>query len=152
MKTVTIVLLSIFALTVSPTAQALMSPDGAMVQMDSYDEAEQLVAEKQYEEAIKKLKAILREHPGHANAWNALGFSQRMTGDLDAATTSYTNALTITPSHKGALNYMGQMFVQTGRMEEARDMLVKLEAACGQDCEEYQQLSTAIKDGKAGNY
>ncbi len=152
MKNLVFLLFGIFLVSLPISAHALMSPDGGMVQMDSYDEAEQLVAAKQYEPAIKKLKAILREHPGHANAWNALGFSQRMTGDLDAATKSYTNALTITPNHKGALNYMGQMYVQTGRIEEARDMLAKLEAACGQDCKEYQQLSKAVAEGKAGNY
>ncbi len=137
---------------VTPPTSALMAPDGSMVQMDSYDAAAKLVKAEQYDQAIQKLKALLREHPGHANAWNALGFSQRMVGDLDAAATAYSNALTITPNHNGALNYMGQMFVQTGRIEEARELLVKLETACGPECEDYKQLRRAVEDGKAGKY
>jgi hypothetical protein len=50
------------------------------------------------------------------------------------------------------MNYKGQMFVQTGRLEEARSMLAKLEATCGTDCVQYKQLDKAIKDGKAGAY
>lgn len=133
-------------------AHAMMNPDGTMMQLEQFDNAKKLVEAKNYDEGGKALKSVLRDHPGHADAWNLLGFSTRMQGDFDKAHEYYNNALTITPGHTGAMNYKGQMFVQTGRLEEARDMLAKLRATCGIDCVPYQQLEKAIKDGKAGAY
>lgn len=152
MKFLLSMILAISVLTGFSHAHAMMNPDGSMLQSDKYNEAEKLVKAKDYDNAIETLKAVLREFPQHANAWNLLGFSTRMKGDFDKANEYYNNALVITPSHTGALNYKGQMFVQTGRLDEARDMLKKLEVACGMGCEPYQQLALAIKDGKAGAY
>lgn len=136
-----------------PQSHAMMNPNGSMMQLDRYDDAEKLVKAKDFDQAIETLRAILREFPGHANAWNLLGFSTRMKGDFDKATEYYNNALTITPTHTGALNYKGQMYVQTGRLDEARNMLKKIETACGDmNCEPYQQLASAIESGKAGAY
>lgn len=152
MKILASLLVSMSLLTGISNAHAMMNPDGSMMQLNLYDDAEKLVEAKDYDRAIETLKAVLREFPAHANAWNLLGFSTRMKGDFDKANEYYDNALLITPGHKGALNYKGQMFVQTGRLDEARNMLAKLEAVCGMDCEPYQQLAKAIKDGKAGAY
>lgn len=152
MKILVSLVVAISVLTGFSNAHAMMSPDGSMMQLDRYDDAEKLVKAKDYDQAIETLKIILREFPAHANAWNLLGYSTRMTGDFDKANEYYNNALLITPGHQGALNYKGQMFVQTGRLDEAREMLAKLEVSCGMDCEPYQQLATAIKNGKAGAY
>lgn len=134
-------------------SQAMMNPDGSMMQLNLYDDAEKLVKAKDFDQAIENLRAVLREFPGHANAWNLLGFSTRMKGDFDKAAEYYNNALTITPTHTGALNYKGQMYVQTGRLDEARKMLKKIETACGDmSCEPYVQLASAIESGKAGAY
>ena len=152
MKFLFSVALAVSVLAGVSNVHAMMNPDGSMLQLERFNDAEKLVKAKDYENAAVVLKSILREFPQHANAWNLLGFSTRMQGDFDKATEYYDNALLITPGHTGALNYKGQMFVQTGRLDEARDMLKKLETACGMDCLPYQQLATAIKDGKAGAY
>lgn len=145
-----VVVVSLF--TAVSSTNAMMNPNGSMMQLDQFDNARELVTAKKYDESVEALKAVLREFPGHADAWNLLGFSTRMLGDFDKANEYYNNALTITPTHTGALNYKGQMFVQTGRLDQARDMLAKIESACGTDCDAYKQLSKAIKDGKAGAY
>lgn len=152
MKIIVSLVVAVSVMTGFSDAYAMMNPDGSMMQLDRYDDAERLVKAKDYDQAIETLKIVLREFPGHANAWNLLGFSTRMKGDFDKASEYYDNALLITPGHTGALNYKGQMFVQTGRLDEARTMLKKIEVACGMDCEPYEQLATAIKDGKAGAY
>lgn len=152
MKFVLSIILAVSVLAGMSDARAMMNPDGSMLQLDRYDDAEKSIKAKNYDAAIETLKVILREFPRHANAWNLLGFSTRMKGDFDKANQYYDNALLITPTHTGALNYKGQMFVQTGRLDEARMMLAKLETACGMDCEPYKQLALAIKDGKAGAY
>lgn len=133
-------------------ARALMAPDGGMVQLDSFDEAVALVEDEAYDAAIEQLTAVLREYPRHANAWNMLGFSLRNVGRFDEAETAYGHALEITPNHLGALNYRGQMYVQTGRLEDARASLELLRAACDGTCKEFKQLDRAIQDGKVGKY
>ena len=152
MKFVLTIIVAASILTGMSDARAMMNPNGSMMQLDRYDDAEKLVKAKNYDAAIETLRVVLREFPRHANAWNLLGFSTRMKGDFDKAAQYYDNALLITPTHTGALNYKGQMFVQTGRLDEAREMLEKLEAACGTNCEPFKQLAMAIKDGKAGAY
>lgn len=152
MKIIVSLVVAASVLTGFSHAHAMMNPNGSMMQLDQYDDAEKLVKAKDYDSAIEALKVVLREFPAHANAWNLLGFSTRMKGDFDKASEYYDNALLITPGHTGALNYKGQMFVQTGRLDEARAMLQKLESLCGMGCKPYQQLATAIKDGKAGAY
>ena len=124
----------------APTAQAMMAPDGSMVKSGKYDDA------------IDKLKDVLREMPQHASAWNLYAFSNRMLGKFDIAEKYYGNALKLSPNHLGALNYLGQLYVQTGRIDQAREVLGRLQKACEATCIEYIQLDTAIKSGKAGNY
>lgn len=136
----------------APAAQAMMAPGGGMVQSDLYDAAEALVKDGKYEDAIVKLKDVLREMPQHANAWSLYGFSSRMQGKFDEAEKYYGNALKISPENLGALNYLGQLYVQTGRIDQAREVLGRLQKACEATCIEYIQLDTAIKSGKAGNY
>lgn len=152
MKFVFSFVLAISTIALSSDARAMMNPNGSMMQMEQFDNARELVEAKKYNEGIDALKAVLREYPSHADAWNLLGFSTRMLGDFDKANEYYNNALAITPTHTSALNYKGQMFVQTGRLEEARGMLAKIESACGTDCDAYKQLAQAIESGKAGNY
>lgn len=152
MKVVTFFVVAVSILSGFSETRAMMNPNGTMMQLNQFDDARALVEAKNFEKGAEALKAVLREFPGHADAWNLLGFSTRMLGDFDKAHEYYDNALTITPGHTGAMNYKGQMFVQTGRLEEARSMLAKLEATCGTDCVQYKQLDKAIKDGKAGAY
>ncbi len=143
-------LFSVLLLGASPTAAMLGGGDSS--DSDGFTMAKQMAMDGKHTAAIEKLNEVLKDDPKNADAWNLLGFSSRMTGAFDNAEKYYDNALSIDANHLGALNYMGQMFVQTGRIERAREMLVKLQTACDGTCEEYTQLATAIKDGKAGNY
>jgi hypothetical protein len=60
--------------------------------------------------------------------------------------------LTITPNHTGALNYMGQMFLETGRPEKAKALLERLKKACEDGCEDLENLKKAVAAGVAGKY
>ena len=50
--------------------------------------------------------------------------------------------------HRGANEYLGQLYLKTGKMKEAQAQLAKLQKICGKGCEEYESLRTAI--AKAG--
>lgn len=147
-----LVLTTAFALAISAApANAMKGPPMQGEPGKDMKDAMMLVDARKYADAQQKLSQILRQDAQNPDAWNLLGFSSRMQGDFDKAEKAYTNALKLSPNHVGALNYMGQMYVQTGRLDEARTMLARLKGACG-DCTAYAQLETAIREGKAGNY
>jgi Flp pilus assembly protein TadD len=85
----------------------------------------------------------------HADIYNLLGFSLRKSGDYSQAYTFYTKALEFDPNHRSALEYMGELFVETGEMERARGLLQRLVVLCPTGCEELEDLEAAIKTAAA---
>ena len=57
----------------------------------------------------------------------------------------YNRALELDPKHKGAMEYLGELYVETGRMDEANQMLSRLDNACFLSCSEYKQLKSVIE-------
>jgi hypothetical protein len=56
----------------------------------------------------------------------------------------YSKALRIDPNHLGALEYQGELFVETKKIPSAKKNLAKLKSLCGATCEEYLDLKKAI--------
>lgn len=80
----------------------------------------------------------------HADVYNLLGFSLRKTGAYGKALTFYKKALDFDADHKGAHEYLGELYVETGRFAQAREHLAMLEKLCPQGCEEREDLAKAI--------
>ena len=53
-------------------------------------------------------------------------------------------ALDFDPEHKGALEYLGELYVQTGELAKAREHVVLLTKLCPQGCEELEDLQKAL--------
>ena len=85
----------------------------------------------------------------HADIYNLLGFSLRKSKDYKAAYTYYQKALEYDPAHKGAHEYLGELYVETGDMPKAKEMLAKLKALCPSGCEEREDLQNAIREASA---
>jgi tetratricopeptide (TPR) repeat protein len=94
--------------------------------------------------AIGVLEPIIVADPADADALSLMGFSQRKNGNPEAALGYYTRALALDPEHLGANEYLGELYVETGKLDLAEERLGMLEAACGRDCEAYQQLAAVI--------
>lgn len=109
-----------------------------------------LIAAKDYRGAIAELTPMLDRYQ-HADVYNLLGFSLRKTGDLKQAYTFYRKALDFDPDHRGALEYLGELYVQTGQLDKAKLNLARLEALCPQGCEERSDLAAAIAGGVVTN-
>ena len=103
---------------------------------------------KDYAGAEVLLAKAVKVSPDNADAWNLLGFATRKQGKKDAAEAHYTKALSLNSSHKGALEYMGMLFIETGRIEQARENLKKLDVACLFGCDEFDRLKKAIETGQ----
>ncbi len=106
-------------------------------------------AKKAYEKAIKKLLEANYQNPGDPDTLNLLGFSHRKIGDYENAEIYYAMGLEIDPKHVGINEYMGELFVATDRIDEAKKRLAVLE---GCDCKEYDELKQVIDGTKQSKY
>jgi len=113
-----------------------------------YTEAERAVKAKQYEQAIKMFEQVLAKEPKNVDALNYLAYSHRELGRYDISLAYYQRALGLNPNHRGANEYLGQLYLKMGKTKEAQAQLAKLQKLCGKGCEEYESLRSAI--AKAG--
>lgn len=99
---------------------------------------------KDFPSAITDLNALVTQGVQHPDVYNLLGYSLRKTGDLKTALTYYQKALDFDPDHKGALEYLGELYVETGDIAKAKENLARLAQICPQGCEERADLEKAI--------
>jgi tetratricopeptide (TPR) repeat protein len=102
---------------------------------------------KDYKGALAELTPMLETHQ-HADVYSLMGFALRKTGDYKQAYTFYRKALDFDPEHKGALEYLGELYVETGQVDEARENLALLKKLCPVGCEEMFDLEEAIASAK----
>ncbi len=101
------------------------------------------VKAKDFKGAIVELAPLLRAKP-NADVHNLMGFSLRKTGDFAQALVHYQKALELDPKHKGALEYLGELYVETGQTDKAKEIAGRLRKLCPKGCEELTDLEKAI--------
>jgi tetratricopeptide (TPR) repeat protein len=102
---------------------------------------------KDYKGALAELTPMLETNQ-HPDVYNLMGFSLRKTGDYKQAYTFYRKALDFNPEHKGALEYLGELYVETGQVEKARENVALLKKLCPGGCEELEDLEHAVAAAK----
>ena len=107
-------------------------------------EADALIQQKNFTAALNLLKQADRSYANNADINNLLGFSSRNLKQFSASAKYYQKALKINPNHLGALEYQGELFLQTKKLSSAKKNLAKLKKLCGENCEEYLDLKKAI--------
>jgi tetratricopeptide (TPR) repeat protein len=108
------------------------------------------LAAKNYAAALTELRDMA-EDVQQADVYNLLGFALRKTGDFKTSLTYYTKALEMQPDHKAAREYLGELYVETGNMEKAKEQLEALAKLCPRGCEEREDLQKAISAKSASN-
>tara|TARA_B100000989_G_scaffold117418_1_gene86369 strand:- start:254 stop:742 length:489 start_codon:yes stop_codon:yes gene_type:complete len=106
-------------------------------------------ANKRYKKAQKYLIKSNKKKPKRADTLNYLGFTTRKLGDFEGGEKFYLQGLAIKPNHKGINEYLGELYVATGRMDLAKERLKVLE---GCNCEEYGELKEVIEGTKKSKY
>jgi Flp pilus assembly protein TadD len=101
-----------------------------------------------YAGALAELRD-LAEDTQQADVYNLLGFTLRKTGDFKTSLTYYTKALELKPDHKAAHEYLGELYVETGNIEKAKEQLAVLAKLCPGGCEEREDLQKAISTKSA---
>jgi Flp pilus assembly protein TadD len=104
---------------------------------------------KEWKAAIADLNGMIDKGVQHADVYNLLGFSLRKSGDQKTAYTFYKKALDFDPDHKGALEYLGELYIETGQLAKAQENLVRLKRLCPQGCEELEDLEKAVAQASA---
>ena len=107
-------------------------------------EADALIKQKNFSAALNLLKQADLSYTNNADINNLLGFSSRNLKQFSASARYYKKALSINPNHLGALEYQGELFLQTKKVSAAKKNLAKLKQLCGVNCEEYLDLKKAI--------
>jgi Flp pilus assembly protein TadD len=156
MKTLQSILTSMTLVVGLGLAPALMpAPAFAVDNMESTDAPDlssvrAKIKAKDYAAALTELRD-LAEDTQQADVYNLLGFTLRKTGDFKTSLTYYTKALELQPDHKAAREYLGELYVETGNMEKAKEQLSILAKLCPGGCEEREDLQKAISAKSASN-
>lgn len=114
-------------------------------QPTDYDLGVKAVQAGDYGRALTLLERVVKADPRNADAWNYIGFSHRRLKHFDQSLAAYQKALAINPDHRGANEYLGELYLQTGEFEKARERLAKLQGLCPSGCPEYEDLKKAIE-------
>jgi tetratricopeptide (TPR) repeat protein len=98
--------------------------------------------------ALEELRG-LAEDTQQADVYNLMGYTLRKTGDYATSLTYYTKALELQPDYRPAREYLGELYVETGNIDKAKEQLAALVKLCPSGCEERQDLEKALKKTSA---
>ena len=95
-----------------------------------------------YSKAYEKLKKAYAKEKKNPDILNYLGYTLRKTGELGKAEIYYLKGLELDAGHLGINEYLGELYVQTNRINLAKERLSVLK---GCNCEEYEELKELIE-------
>ena len=108
-----------------------------------------LIEEGNFESAIDMLHDELDLDPDNPDIMTLLGYSYRKTKNYEDALTFYEWALKAEPEHRGANEYLGELYLETNQLHKAVQQLEILDSLCS-DCKEYTTLKNAIDTFEQG--
>ncbi len=100
-------------------------------------------AKKLYSKAFDKLEKAYKSDKKNPDILNYMGFTTRKIGNFEQAEKFYLEGLKIKPNHNGINEYLGELYVQTNRLDKANERLTVLKDC---SCDEYQELQLIIKN------
>ena len=118
-------------------AVKLIKRAGKLEKKDNKDKAVKL-----YKEAFVKLEKANKKDKDNPDILNYMGFTSRKSGNFDEAEKFYLKGLSLNPGHNGINEYLGELYVQTNRIEKAKERLEVLKTC---NCKEYGELELIIK-------
>jgi tetratricopeptide (TPR) repeat protein len=99
-------------------------------------------AKKLYTQAFNKLNKAYKLDKKNPDVLNYMGFTSRKIGNFKEAEDFYLKGLNLDPKHNGINEYLGELYVQTNRIDKANERLAVLKNC---NCDEYQELELIIK-------
>ena len=118
-------------------AKKLVKRAGKLEKKEKTDKAKKL-----YSQAFKKLEKAYSSEKKNPDILNYMGYTSRKIGNFEQAEKFYLAGLSIKPDHNGINEYLGELYVQTNRIDKANERLDVLKNC---NCEEYKELELIIK-------
>ena len=118
-------------------AKKLVKRAGKLEKKEKIDKAKKL-----YSQAFKKLEKAYSSEKKNPDILNYMGYTSRKIGNFEQAEKFYLAGLSIKPDHNGINEYLGELYVQTNRLDKAKERLDVLKNC---NCEEYNELELIIK-------
>jgi tetratricopeptide (TPR) repeat protein len=75
---------------------------------------------KGYGEARERFRTASSADANMKEAWNLLGYTSRRLGDYEESLAAYDKALALQPDYPEAIEYRAELFLLTGRLEQAK--------------------------------
>jgi tetratricopeptide (TPR) repeat protein len=85
---------------------------------------------RDWDGVIDHMSKVVAANPTYDMVWTRLGYAYRQVSAYDKSLAAYDQALSINPSNRGALEYLGEAYLQMGKPEEARKVAARLAAEC----------------------
>lgn len=161
MRTVTCLLVSGLIWTTGGPVHAILSGDESPKARSSdsdYADGKEAFEREDWPAVIDALNKVVARRPWHDNAHNMLGFAHRKQGDYETAFKHYDIALELNPRHRGALEYLGEAYLELGRIDDAHAVTLELAEVCNEvvmafdnegwksGCEELDDLIEAYRE------
>ena len=118
-------------------AKKLVKKAGKLEKKEKIDKAKKL-----YSQAFQKLEKAHSSEKKNPDILNYMGYTSRKIGNFEQAEKFYLTGLSIKPDHNGINEYLGELYVQTNRLDKAKERLDVLKNC---NCEEYKELELIIK-------
>ena len=99
-------------------------------------------AKKLYSQAFNKLNKAYKKDKKNPDILNYMGYTSRKVGNFEEAEKFYLKGLDLKPNHNGINEYLGELYVQTNRIDKANERLKVLKSC---NCDEYAELELIIK-------
>jgi tetratricopeptide (TPR) repeat protein len=141
----------VFSLAVATQAWAIAGVDFPLEDDLDFTEVQAMIDAGEYQKAISYLDfEVLEWYPENAEALTLKAYSLRSMGQHDEAMDLYNAALAADPTHQGALEYQGELYLKMGNLAAAEVNLQKLSNLCPRGCEAHDTLQAAIERFKDG--
>ena len=119
-------------------AKKLVKRAGKLEKKEKIDKAKKL-----YSQAFKILEKAYSSEKQNPDILNYMGYTSRKIGNFEQAEKFYLTGLSIKPDHNGINEYLGELYVQTNRIDKANERLDVLKNC---NCEEYNELKELIEN------
>lgn len=123
---------------------AVPHPSAALEADADYKAARERIRARDFAGALPLLQGLVNDYPDLAEIHSLTGFSLRKLGRFEEAFATYRRALGLDPDPLGANEYLGELYVETGRPDLAEGHLARLRALCGEECDEVRDLTAAL--------
>jgi Tfp pilus assembly protein PilF len=151
MKRLSAMLLLVAVVAAPQLAHTIPHPSIALEAEAEYQSAKEKIKAQDFIGAHRHLTTLLGDYSNQAEVYSLLGFTLRKTGRFEEALQHYTRALSLDARHLGANEYLGELHVELGQLDLARERLRFLHSVCGQDCEEARDLAAVIAAAEASS-